>query len=1009
MNIKISVVQFFFLCTISSFKVFSQTWQNPVLVENYQGKGGGMLNFNSLTMVNNNPAIAYFDDAHRNLMYVRSNDSNGENWTTPQPILAEGYVGESCILRIVNGNPAICYMRKTSDDLMNIEYIRANDAIGSSWATPIILALDVKRLRLAFEIINGMPAISFVKQVSGLYSLNYRQASDLNGSTWDNPNTVTSNNAFGDYSKLNLMEINGKASLSYITPAPLKIQYIRATNNSGNSWGAPKIIETSVFELKLGNMAIINGRPAVCYTKIESRNEVKYIRADDIDGDTWGNSKTLASASFSLGIYTYLGITDGLPTVYYNGDSPSDVRFLRATDVDGTNDWGTPSTVFGMSGNTTFEIKLVNGNPASIGCYDEGCGYKRANNAIGSSWGTLKMIENTGNVGLLPNLKMINGFPSAIYNAGIGSGNALKFVKANSSIGASWSKANVVTPTISATSAYLFSSLNAVNGKPAIAFMQKDVGGLKYTQASNVSGTIWNNAVTLDANIICDYSPSIETINGNPAVSYIAANNSGNRVLKFTRANDSDGSSWTTSQIIDVNVQSFNNRTSLKIVNGNPAIAYSSADNSLFSPRGIQFIRASNSNGSAWNSPVNLNFNVNVWTHSVRLLIVNGNPAIVFAAQDNNIYYIKSNDINGTSWSDPQLVFTHSNLDLNSLDFEVYNNLPIITFITVDLTTGNRKLYSLTSDNAQGSSWGLPNLAYDIPYDNLNPFPSHSLAVLSPNQMGIFVYNNAERFPYFITDIDIKIPSLESILSAKVFLQGPYNAGSNLMNDDLRTKNLIPFAQPFSTISGFTHIGGGGLETITPSVLAVMGNDAIVDWVFIQLRDKNNAATVLATRAALLQRDGDIVDVDGTSPVTFNITPDNYYVAIRHRNHLGARTVSPIALTNTATLLDFTSMTTPSVVYGTNPLKDLGGGKLGLYMGNVIQDGILKYSGSSNDRLPILTKIGGANITATANGYFSEDCNMDGIVKYSGSSNDRLPILTNIGGTNITATIAEQL
>ena len=37
-----------------------------------------------------------------------------------------------------------------------------------------------------------------------------------------------------------------------------------------------------------------------------------------------------------------------------------------------------------------------------------------------------------------------------------------------------------------------------------------------------------------------------------------------------------------------------------------------------------------------------------------------------------------------------------------------------------------------------------------------------------------------------------------------------------------------------------------------------------------------------------------------------------------------------------------------------------------------------------------------------------EDCNMDGIVKYSGSSNDRLPILTNIGGTNITAIITEQ-
>jgi hypothetical protein len=248
--------------------------------------------------------------------------------------------------------------------------------------------------------------------------------------------------------------------------------------------------------------------------------------------------------------------------------------------------------------------------------------------------------------------------------------------------------------------------------------------------------------------------------------------------------------------------------------------------------------------------------------------------------------------------------------------------------------------------------------------------------------------------------------SINLQLSAKIFLQGPYNATNRLMNDDLRTKNLIPSAQPYSTITGFTHIGGG-TEIVTPSVLAVTGNDAIVDWVFIQLRDKNNAATVLSTRAALLQRDGDIVDVDGTSAVTFNIAPDNYYVAIRHRNHLGMRTANAVSLPN-ATMLDFTTVSTPSVSYGINPQKDLGSGKFGLYMGNVIQDGLIKYSGSSNDRLPILTKIGGTNITATVNGYFSEDCNLDGIVKYSGSSNDRLPILTNIGGTNITETITEQ-
>jgi xyloglucan-specific exo-beta-1,4-glucanase len=254
------------------------------------------------------------------------------------------------------------------------------------------------------------------------------------------------------------------------------------------------------------------------------------------------------------------------------------------------------------------------------------------------------------------------------------------------------------------------------------------------------------------------------------------------------------------------------------------------------------------------------------------------------------------------------------------------------------------------------------------------------------------------------------IPAQPSVsLKIKAFLQGAYNASTGLMNDNLRQSAIIPQNEPFSTLTGFTHMGSGGGETATPSVLTSdNGDNTLVDWVFLELRDKDNVSSVKATRSALVQRDGDIVDVDGTSPVTFNIAPDDYYVAIRHRNHLGARTASAVSLPNAVTL-DFTTPLTPSLFYGTNSLKDLGGGKLGLYMGNVIQDGFLKYSGAGNDRLPILTRIGGTNITATVNGYFSEDCNMDGVVKYSGSGNDRLPILSNIGGTNITATITEQL
>lgn len=122
-------------------------------------------------------------------------------------------------------------------------------------------------------------------------------------------------------------------------------------------------------------------------------------------------------------------------------------------------------------------------------------------------------------------------------------------------------------------------------------------------------------------------------------------------------------------------------------------------------------------------------------------------------------------------------------------------------------------------------------------------------------------------------------------VTAKAMLQGPFNISNGLMNDDLRLNSLIPPVDPYSALN-FTHLGGG-YEAISPEVLATSGNDAIVDWVFLELRDAGDPTTVIATRSALIQRDGDIVDVNGVSPVRFaNVAPGDYYVAVFHRNHL---------------------------------------------------------------------------------------------------------------------------
>lgn len=100
-------------------------------------------------------------------------------------------------------------------------------------------------------------------------------------------------------------------------------------------------------------------------------------------------------------------------------------------------------------------------------------------------------------------------------------------------------------------------------------------------------------------------------------------------------------------------------------------------------------------------------------------------------------------------------------------------------------------------------------------------------------------------------------------VAPRVLLEGPY-AGAGLMSDALRSANYIPTAQPFTGL-GYSFVNGGGSETTTASGVSVTGSNAIVDWVLVELRNSAAPATVITSRAALLQRNGDIVGTDGTS------------------------------------------------------------------------------------------------------------------------------------------------
>ena len=241
-------------------------------------------------------------------------------------------------------------------------------------------------------------------------------------------------------------------------------------------------------------------------------------------------------------------------------------------------------------------------------------------------------------------------------------------------------------------------------------------------------------------------------------------------------------------------------------------------------------------------------------------------------------------------------------------------------------------------------------------------------------------------------------------LAAKVFLAGPYDAATGMMQDSLRAKGLLVASQPEPySIAPFNkpQLGEAGGETVSQSVLNVTGHDAIVDWVYLELRSSSNAGVVLSTKRALLQRDGDIVsNIDGTSPVFFaNRTPGNYYVSIKHRNHLGVMSLNTLNLGScNAASIDFTtsdSVFTMSSIL--NPARKTIGSVRAMWSGDANTNKNVKYNGLSNDKEVVMNAVGLLNLNNIVNGYRIEDINLDSKVKYNGTDNDRALLLNNVG------------
>ena len=247
------------------------------------------------------------------------------------------------------------------------------------------------------------------------------------------------------------------------------------------------------------------------------------------------------------------------------------------------------------------------------------------------------------------------------------------------------------------------------------------------------------------------------------------------------------------------------------------------------------------------------------------------------------------------------------------------------------------------------------------------------------------------------TDLDGIPDYLDAVMNAvkiqvKALLQGAYNGSTKLMTDDLRSKSLLPSKQPYN-MGLFKY---AGTETASATLLASTGNNAPVDWVLVEARDATNPATIKSQVAALIQRDGDIMDAaSGETALTLTgLLPGNYYITVRHRNHLGIMTATALNVApSPVATVDFTKANTAT--YGQNARYiDATGTAAQMWAGNANLDARAIANGPANDTGVILGEVLQAKDNASVStnyrlsGYQNTDINMDGLTIFTGPYND---------------------
>jgi len=151
------------------------------------------------------------------------------------------------------------------------------------------------------------------------------------------------------------------------------------------------------------------------------------------------------------------------------------------------------------------------------------------------------------------------------------------------------------------------------------------------------------------------------------------------------------------------------------------------------------------------------------------------------------------------------------------------------------------------------------------------------------------------------------------------------------MSTTLADNGLLPMSQPFDS-APFNYDGDETMTTVP---------DDAVDWILIELRDANDESVEVDRKAALVDKNGNIIGTDGSFGVTFDTATDgDYYVVIHHEGHVSIMSSSTVTMPNSS---PYNFKLSNGAVKGTDQMK-LTNGAFAMRSGDYDNNGTINFS-----------------------------------------------------------------